>query len=308
MHERRRAWVQLVVLAALATATLTTRTEAQVPADVDAEFSVERKRFDPQPEKTQDMRLLVFTAYSLGRREFQMGLTGLAAGIVPQLTIGTLLAPWLAGAVYLSRVIPNFYVQSTFYDKKRWAVRLRFLYEDALEEGASGEFRAFIMPVSLNVSAIASRKIRLHLETMYVATKARAADGGEADGVDLNGAAVVDAVHLQLMLEWRLNPLLALTFRGRWVPWHGDAPVQAQLILEDNGMGQLQLTAKIVSLDNAWTAGAAAELDWAYSWGSVHLTVGLMVGGWFIGQTGLVLPDVTFAPQADLYVRFGKKR
>jgi hypothetical protein len=31
-------------------------------------------------------------------------------------------------------------------------------------------------------------------------------------------------------------------------------------------------------------------------------------GGWFIGQTGLVLPDVTFAPQADLYVRFGKKR
>ena len=78
MHERRRAWVQLVVLAALATATLTTRTEAQVPADVDAEFSVERKRFDPQPEKTQDMRLLVFTAYSLGRREFQMGQIGRA--------------------------------------------------------------------------------------------------------------------------------------------------------------------------------------------------------------------------------------
>jgi hypothetical protein len=267
---------------------------------------------------TYKERLLDTTAYSLGRREFRLGLMKLSYGVFKHLQISTYTVPWLAG-LFLDEFetvgSPNIELKSTLINRRRFALSVSFELvwgrvssctnpnrEAEVACVSSEEFSSvdwLVYPISVTSSVRINSRVSVHMGAQYTATQA--VGGAQPVDSEVSGSAVVDMLQLYGMFEWRLSRVVALTLTTRWLPYVSQTVVRFELPSDETDIrGGIQVDI----LDN----NAFAVIPGAvFSWRRANIRLGVGYGAYFAEPVGLAVPASVLSyisPEFDVFVRF----
>lgn len=252
---------------------------------------------------TESQRLVDWTAYTLERNEWRVGILDAEYGIVDQLMVGTYLAPWVLFAA-TGKTVVNGYIKGRPLTVGPFTASLRanVFYVNAEdihipEIIENGNVDGTFLPLSVAASYAFNNDWGLSLEGTYVKIFADAAD----NTVDANfsGSGAHDNVQIAGQLEWRLTRVTALTLRGRWVPWASPTAIETEATLEAGGRVTVEAAAT-TPIDNAWQVVPGV----AFSWEVLNLHLGMGYGNIFLPGVGLVTGFKYPVPEFNLYFRF----
>jgi hypothetical protein len=244
-----------------------------------------------------DEHLLDYTAYTLRRNEFRLGIQELQFGPWAWMTVGTDMLPYVA-RLYLPTVIPNAHVKLS-YEAPRYAIAARgALYYAIFSEDIGGgqDASAFLAPVSLLGSLVLNDRWSLHGETTYIFVNA--ASNVNVGSLEMQGTAVTRAVQLGAMVEMRATRWLALTLRGRWQPWV--SPVQVNATTRPDSLTTATVQGEVVPTRDAWMTMFSTE----FSWETLNLRLGVGYGFWFVPALDVALAYEGVVADGDLAFRF----
>jgi hypothetical protein len=244
-----------------------------------------------------DEYLIDYTAYTLRRNEFRLGLQELEFGPLGWMTIGTDMLPYVA-QLYLPAAAPNAHIKLSL-ETPRFAVAVRgALYYAFLSQSVGGAdgANAFIAPVSVLGSVPLNDRWSLHGEASYIFVNA--ASDVNVSSLEMQGTAVVRAVQLGAMVELRTTRWLALTLRGRWQPWV--SPLQVNASTHPDAETTATVQGEVVPTRDAWMAIFSTE----FSWKNFNMRLGAGYGFWFVPSLNLALAYEGVVADADLAFRF----
>lgn len=252
---------------------------------------------------TDKNRLTDWTAYTLNQNQFQMGLFSLEYGIFDQLMVGTYTVPWVAYAVTGKTVVNGLIkVRPLTIGNFTMAGRATVFYVNAQDVTVPdfiehGNVKATFVPLTLAASYAFSSAWNLSLEGTFVKIFADA--DGNVQSSDFSGTGAHENLQIASQLELRLSRVVALTLRGRWVPWASATAIETTATLDSGGQLELQAAAT-TPITNAWAVIPGVAL----SWGVFNLQVGLGYGNVFLPGIGLVSENRYPAPEFNIYARF----
>lgn len=256
-----------------------------------------------QAYHTDKDRIIDFTAYTLNQNQARLGIFSLEYGIIDQIMVGTYTVPWIAYAVTGKTMVNGFIkVQPLKIGKLAMSLRGTVFYINAqditiLDIFEHGNVKATFLPITAAASYAFNDTWGLTLEGTFVKVFGNA-DANIQDS-DFKGSGAQDNIQLATQIEWRVSRVVALTLRGRWVPWASAAALESTVTLDAGG--QLEVSAAAtMPITNAWAVIPGVAL----SWGVFNLEVGLGYGNIFLPGIGLVTGNKYPAPELDIYARF----
>ena len=256
-----------------------------------------------QAYHTDKDRLIDWTAYTLNQNQLRLGVFSLEYGIIDQLMVGTYTIPWVAFAVTGKTVVNGFVkVRPLSIGKLTMSARATVFYVNAqditiLDIFENGNVKATFLPMTVAASYAFDNTWGLTLEGTFVKIFADA--DGNVQTSDFKGSGAQDNLQLATQLEVRLSRVVALTLRGRWVPWASATAIETTATLDAGGQLDVQAAATM-PITNAWAVIPGVAL----SWGVFNLEVGLGYGNVFLPGIGLVTGNQYPAPELDIYARF----
>ncbi len=252
---------------------------------------------------TDKDRIIDFTAYTLNQNQFRLGLFSFEYGIIDQIMVGTYTIPWVAYA-FTGKTMVNGFVKVQPLNIGKFAMSLRgtVFYINAqdltiLDVFEHGNVKATFLPMTAAASYAFNNTWGLTLEGTFVKVFGNA--NANIQTSDFKGSGAQDNLQLATQLEWRVSRVVALTLRGRWVPWASATALESTVTLDSGGKLELSAAATI-PITNAWAVIPGIAL----SWGVFNLEVGLGYGNIFLPGVGLVTGNKYPAPELDIYARF----
>jgi hypothetical protein len=248
-----------------------------------------------------------FTAYTLNRNEFAIGLGAAAYGIIDQVTIGTYVLPWFAFPLLAAPVATGFVkLRDWFSGPVAVSLRGTFLYLDATRlsskiwKNASTSAGLLVIPVELSGSWRISPAVSQSLQLTWI----HVGLGGEMPpesnvDVGLGGASTATSGSVSALTEWRLNRVVALTLRGTLLLGMSDIVLHADFARRDT-----RVNAKLGAEANYASVVGNVVPGVAFSWTHVNLQFGVGFGSNWLPIVGIPTRQVTVVPDADFYVRF----
>ena len=246
-------------------------------------------------------RLIDYTAHALNGGELRLGLFEQNLGIHRYVQIGTETLPWVAG-VFLREVAPNANVKLGLLRSGVLDLSLRgaFYYANVAAENArgSGGGNLWIVPVSLYTSTRLLPWLSVHTEVTYAWLSAGAKV--DVDSLSVRGTGLSSSLQLGVMLEARVNEVLAVTLRGRMQPYLAPTVVRSRSSESDSL--QLDLDARLSTSLAYHPMAAIAGL--ALSWKHVNLQFAMGFGHYFVPSLGIPIPVATIVPDGSFFFRF----
>lgn len=242
-------------------------------------------------------RLLDHTAHALRGGEVRLGLTHWAVGLLDELTVGTVVLPWLLPAVS-DFGGANLYLESEPWTDGRHAVALHAGALLAWPKGAGISGAVWVLPLDVRYSLRVTERVSAHAQLGYTAVIAGA--NAQSGDYDVEGNAAAPIVRTEASVEWRLGDALALLGTVAWAPWVGDAVGEARVSVGPAISGRGEIAISTEAIQHAWSVVAAL----VYTAGIVDLRIGFGYGDLFLIDTGLVVPLGDFFPELAVDVRF----
>lgn len=245
--------------------------------------------------------LLDDTAHTLKGGELRLGLFEQNLGLHRYVQIGTETLPWVVG-VFLRSVTPNLnakvgLVRSRGFDA---SLRASVFYAHVAASGseAEGSGSLWIVPVSLTTSTRLLKPLWVHTEA--TGTWIGAGGRAEAQSLSVRGAALARSVQFGLMLEARVNRVLAFTLRGRM-----ETSTRPTLIRSRSEEGAVtQLDADVTIAPRFTHPPMVGILGVALSWKHFNLQLGMGYGNLFLPSLRVPIPGAYPVPDGSLFFRF----
>jgi hypothetical protein len=259
-----------------------------------------------EPERLEPERI-DYTAYTLRRNEFLVGVGSAAYGIFDQMTIGTYVLPWFAFPLLDAPIATGFLkVRDWFSGPVTVSLRGTFVYLDAttlsskLLKDTSTEASLLVVPITLGASWRISEVATQSLELMWVHVRV-GGDMPNDTSIDagLGGASTASSATLSALSELRVNREFAVTLRGTLLLGFSDIVVRADYERRDT-----RVNAKLGAQANYPSVVGNIIPGVAFSWTHVNLHLGLGFGSNWLPIVGIPTRQVTLVPDADFYVRF----
>lgn len=245
-----------------------------------------------------DERIVDWTAHTLRRNEFRLGLLQLEYAPLEWLTVGTDTLPW-AAKLFLPIVVPNAHVKlaaPSFGPVTLGAqVGLYYAAISAHDQNANGD--VFVVPISGYGSVDVAEAWSVHLEGTY--THVWAGGGVDADDSDAHGGAVTNALQLGTMVEWRISRVVALLARGRIQPYMSSVSVTgngAPDSYDQRKCGRTHRSQPTVAVGRALGRRIFVE--------KLQFRVEAGVGALFLPSLGVTLPYRGPVGDANVFFRF----
>jgi hypothetical protein len=243
-------------------------------------------------------RMDQYTAFTVGKGRLKLGILAFEYGITDRLSVGTDPPMWAARAA-VDVLVPNGHVKYTALQHPRLLLtgQLGVYYADVSKfDNAGGSL--LVVPLTLWASLpVAPKrwpKLWAHLEGVYNWVEGWGT--GSVDRIDLAGSVTTEAIQLGAMLEYRLQPRLAFTLRGRVQPWMN--PLEITADRQFDPYTRIDVRAELEPRHEhpfAVVAGAT------YFWKHVHASVGVGYGNYFLYGMNLyssyqgVIPDASIS-------------
>jgi hypothetical protein len=262
---------------------------------------------DARADQVPGEERIDYTAYTLHRNEFSLGLGSAAYGVLDQVTVGTYVLPWFAFPLLRSPIISGYVkVRDWFSGPVTVALRGGFVYLNAsgisaeLSNNSSSDVGFLAVPIELS----ASWRIRPIVSESLQLTWVHASIAGElprGTSVDsgLGGASTATSMSLASLTEVRLTRVLALSVRGTLLLDLSDIDVRGRY--ERDGT---QVAARLGARPDQPAIVGNVIPGVHFSWSNVNLQLGLGVGTNWLPFVALPTQVVTVVPDADFYVRF----
>jgi len=177
------------------------------------------------------------TAYTLRKREKQIGLAVQGYGIVDRLSISTVLAGWIIPA-FTEVFAPNIGARYRFFDAGRWSlafdtgvawIRVR----DANLLGTTRQNSdSIIVPLTLLATNRAPFGLLSTLEVSYSAGQATLQDGAVVR--EFNSGVVTSSLQVAAALEYPVAPRFAITLTGRVVALVPDGQIDVVAVIDES--------------------------------------------------------------------------
>lgn len=249
----------------------------------------------------QNHGLIDYTAHSLNGGELRLGLFEQNVGIHRYVQVGTETLPWLA-SLFLRSVAPNVNVKLGLVRSKPFDLSLRgavyYAYLAAEHSDAAGRGDLWLLPVSLYTSSRLLPWLSVHTEATF--TWLAAGAKVDVEELSVRGTGISNSLQLGAMLEARVNPVVAVTLRGRLQPYTSPTVVRSRSGEADSF--QLDADAKLSSNLSHVPLNVIAGL--ALSWKNVNLQFGMGFGNYFIPSFGVPIPGARLVPDGSFFVRF----
>lgn len=238
-----------------------------------------------------------WSAETLHRNEWRLGLFRLQYGIIDSLQVGTQLLPWFLK-------VSNLDLKWTVWSSGPWSVGLggglfSLKLQDFDEDAA--DVRFYAVPVELTGSW-RQDAFSLHLRGSYTAVKTDAEEALDAEDYDLGGVAAVSTGSVGLAAEWRTSPTFAWVLESRLSVFQ-DASASAETGTQVDPRTRVDFYANAdADLSDGTKANATLSAFW--SWDSFNLKLGLLYGHYSVPTLHLFFGDPVWVPEFDLFWRF----
>jgi hypothetical protein len=253
---------------------------------------------------TNEDRQTDFSAFTLHRNQWRVGLFQAEYGILDSWNVGTYTMPWILMPVAKAPAL-NLYTKWKFLQLDKWAAAIRLnafylqLNNLAVSGMEDGDFNATVFPFTVVTSHVFNDDWTASLESTWVQTAIRGDVESAGDSSAL-GASAQSNLQFALTGEYRLSKLLALNFVGRWVPYVTAARIVSTA---DTGDGiEVDIEAEIAAdgVRNAWLA----QVGFTYSWKYFNLQAGVGYGNLIVPGLKIAAAAKTIMPDFDVYFRF----
>jgi hypothetical protein len=260
-------------------------------------------RADQQPGEER----IDYTAYTLHRNEFSIGVGAAAYGVFDQLTVGTYVLPWFAFPLLRAPIASGYIkVRDWFSGPVSVALRGGFVYLNAsslsaeLSNNASSDVGFLAVPLELSVSWRIRPEVSQSLQLGWVhASVAGELPRGATIDAGLGGVSSATSVSLASLTEVRLTRVVGLYMRSTLLLSLSDIDVRGQY--ERNGT---QVAARLGARPDQPAIVGNVIPGVHFSWSHVNLHVGVGLGTNWLPFVGLPTQVVTVVPDVDFYVRF----
>lgn len=254
---------------------------------------------------TESVRTVSGTAFTLRAREWQVGLFRVDYGPIPQLMIGTYVAPWFV-------LFPNLQLKARLFQSETWAVSIRpglFYINSAWPASLYGasfggtQVKLWVVPIEGYVSVLIRPRYALTLTGVYTAITGR----GRYDPEDFRGTAAASNAQIGLGFEWRINDLVALIFQGRLVAFQeagGAGRVEVEVDDRTTAQIEAQGNARVFDARRGFSISVATLLSWEH----LNLRLGIGYGTYNVPGFNVVIPERHPFPVADLFWRFRARK
>ncbi|HKP55134.1 MAG TPA: hypothetical protein VJV78_00360 [Polyangiales bacterium] len=258
-------------------------------------------------DQRQGEERIDYTAYTLRRNEFSIGVGAASYGVLDQLTIGTYVLPWFAFPVLRSPVASGYVKLRDWFDGAvSVALRAGFVYLNAsgisaeLSDNASSDVGFLALPVELSASWRIRPEVSQSLQLSWVHARVSGElPRGATVDTGLGGVSSATSVALGSLTELRLTRVTALFLRGTLLLDLSDIAVRGQYEREGT-----QVAARLGARPDQPAIVGNVIPGVHFSWSHVNLQLGLGVGTNWLPFVGLPTQVVTVVPDADFYVRF----
>lgn len=266
----------------------------QIGAPTDT-VTAEAARSEPYRDEP---RMDEYTAFTVGKRKLKLGILAFEYGITDRLSVGTDPPMWAARAA-VDVLVPNAHVKYTVLSDPRLVLtgQIGVYYADVSKSDNAGG-SLVVVPLtlwaSLPVAPKRLPKLWAHLEAVYNWVEGWGT--GSVDRIDLAGSVSTEAIQLGAMLEYRLQPRLAFTLRGRVQPWM--EPFQITADRQFDPYTRIDVRAE---LEPRFEHPFAVVAGVSYFWKHVHASVGVGYGNYFLYGMNLyssyqgVIPDASIS-------------
>lgn len=244
---------------------------------------------------TSDERPTDHTAYTLPQGKVRVGLLDVDWGVIDQLMLSTY-------HPYLTVAFGNAGAKWRIYQGDVFAMSLRAhaFYLNAavfqLFEDESASFDIAAVPVESTISLRLHEKFTWSFAHALTTVKVT----GSFNEDDFRGAAAVTNLQVHTNLEYRVNELVALSVRGRYLVFQ-TAKAAANVTLRPDDFTTVEAAA----------AGGTDALDFPnvfsvlpaihFSWRMFNLRTGVGYGSFNIPGINFMLPARTFLPELDMF-------
>lgn len=238
-----------------------------------------------------------WTALTLHRNEWRLGLFRFQYGIVDSLQVGTQTLPW-------ALKITNLDLKWTVWAQGPWSVALSggffsLKLQDFDEDAA--DVRFYAVPIELTASWRGA-DFGAHLRGSYTAVKTDADEALDEEDYDIGGVAAVSTGTLGLAGEWYVSRTFSWVLETRLSVFQ-DASANATTTTHPNVRTTVELNAD-AEADLADGAQANALLSAFWSWDTFNLKLGLGYGHYSVPTLNLFVGDPIWFPDLDLFWRF----
>lgn len=259
---------------------------------------------DARAYHTEEDRQTDFSAYTLQKDQWRLGLFQAEYGIVKSWTVGTYTLPWLLIPIARSPAL-NLYTKWKFLDYRNWALALRLnaFYMRLVNVSAGdiddGNFKASVFPLTLVTSHVFGDRWTASVETTWVQTIISGDVEAAGDSSAL-GAGAQSNLQFALTGEFRFSKILAFNFVGRWVPYVTAAHIHSTVQAGDATEVAIEAEIGAEGVRNAWLAQAGITYSWKY----FNLQAGVGYGNLIIPGMKIAGAAKTIMPDFDVYFRF----
>jgi hypothetical protein len=248
-----------------------------------------------------------FTAYTLRRNEFSLGLWTQEYGLLDEITLGTYLVTWFAFPVVRAPVASGFVkFRDWLFGPIAVSARATFLYlnatalSHALSKNTSTDSGFLVLPLELAASARIDEHFSESLQLTWVHV---GLGGGKPSDTSLDAgfsaAAAVSSLSLTSFTEFRISRVVAFTLRGTVLLATSDLVAHAQY--EENGT---RVDADLGAVSHYRKLIGNVIPGVAFSWDHVNLELGVGLGQNWLPVVWLPTLKVTVVPDVNFYVRF----
>ncbi|MCA9560869.1 MAG: hypothetical protein H6704_18920 [Myxococcales bacterium] len=238
-----------------------------------------------------------WTALTLHRNEWRLGLFRFQYGIVDSLQVGTQTLPWVLK-------ISNLDLKWTVWSSGPWSVGLSggiFSLKLQDYDADAADVRFYAAPLELTASWRGDG-LGVHLRGSYTAVKTDTDEALDEEDYDIGGVAAVSTGTLGLAGEWYVSRTFSWVLETRLSVFQ-DASANASTTTQIDPRTSIEFNADAeADLTDGRQANALLSAFW--SWNSFNLKLGLGYGHYSVPTLNLFVGDPIWFPDFDLFWRF----
>jgi hypothetical protein len=246
---------------------------------------------------TDEQRVTDDSAYTLRKHDVRLGIWKVQYGVVPQVTLGTYVWPWLIR-------VSNLEGKWRFYQSDPWAfaVSTGFFYFDTKSlkkaDESVGDARIAAFPFEIDGSYRFESPFTLSMGLVWTSVLVNGTIN--RDALQGAGKGAVSNFQVTGTLEWRASEVTALELHGRYLVFQ-QATANGDAVLHPDEFTTVEVHAgaKTDAINYRGAGSLTASAVWSYQ--TFNLRAGIGYGHYNVAGVNFVIGNRIVYPELDVY-------